>query len=160
MWCAPSDRGKAQVTVLLAKKIIPQLLIVEQADTQDTTPYWQTFPDQIEFWASFDKDPNSWYELPNDRFQGRELAAAQALPHGFIMLGRWHYELHHRNRAQAFRISVDQPTNLVSFRVNSNHGNADQVCLHKLRLYGTPEQPDDHYRGSKMYDEDPEEVQK
>ncbi|KAL8796155.1 MAG: hypothetical protein Q9195_001488 [Heterodermia aff. obscurata] len=147
MWCAPSDRGQAQITILLAEKIIPNILIVEQADSKDTTPYWQTFPDQIEFWASFDEDAPepiitfvpSWVSGATN--QGRELTDVQALPSSFKMLGRWNYELRNSHLKQAFHISVTQPTNLVSFRVNSNHGDADQMCLHKLRLYGNPVQP-------------------
>lgn len=142
MWCAPSDHGQAQITVLLAKKIIPHVLIVEQLDTKDTTPYWQSFPDQIELWASFDetaREPIITFfpsMVPGAQTQGRKLDV-EALPKSFKMLGRWHYELHNRRRKQIFDIAVDQPTNMVSFRVNSNHGDVDQICLHKLRLYGT-----------------------
>ena len=164
MWCAPSDHGKAQITVLLGKKIIPRVLIVEQVDTKDTTPYWQSFPDQIEFWASFDEDARepiithwpSW--VPGEKTQGRKLANAQALPSSFKMLGRWNYDLANRRRKQAFHIDVDQFTNLVSFRVNTNHGDADQMCLHRLRLYGMAEPEMDP--GRKIYDEDREYVLK
>ena len=146
MWCAPSDHGKAQVTVLLAKKIIPQILVVEQTDIQATTPYWQTFPNQIEFWARFDENAKepiirhvpSWVPGPHN---DRKLADAQALPSSFKLLGRWYYEIHKNHRKQFFEMAVNQPTDLVSFRVNSNHGDADQICLHKLRLYGEPVEP-------------------
>ena len=146
MWCAPTDRGKAQVTVLLAQKIFPTKLIVEQADTMDTSPFWQTFPSQIEVWASFDPgvDPNITHwptGLEGHVSQGRKLAPAQALPSSFKMLGRWKYDVASRQRKQGFSIYVNKPTKLVSVRVNSNHGDSDQTCLHKLRLFGNPTEP-------------------
>lgn len=100
---------------------------------------YATYPKQIELWARVDLDnPVRDYDFAPDpdEFQGKELAAAQALPDDFYLIGRWDYKLGANLAKQSFIIPIGVLTNAVAVRVNSNWGNAEQTCLHKLQLFG------------------------
>ena len=143
MWCAPSVHGKAQVTVLLPGTMIPKRLVIEQAQTKaqslDDQP---TYPKGVELYAQRLHHPA---QLPRDKEiivpkghddQGRELAQEQVLPNDFELIGVWTYDNNAGVKKQSFIPQKSIVTSTVAVRVVSNWGDAEQICLHSLQLFG------------------------
>ena len=133
---------------MLPRMVTPKVLVVEQTHTLDQTLDWTSYPRQIELWGRIKDDSYmlsenfklwQWpreYRFAPDREDKKELAAAQALPKNFFLLGRWTYKLGDNLAKQAFNVPIHAITDMVAVRVNSNWGSAEYTCMHKLQLFG------------------------
>ena len=152
-WCAPPSSGKLQLTVILCRTIAPTDLVVEHA-AMDEMP--------VGFMGSSPREVELWIYVPNDRTratlmeaisltqpslledsspQHKTLGADQALPLGYVPVGRWQYDIWTKQALQTFTVPLPLAhygvsTSKVAVRVNSNWGNVDFTCLSRLRLYG------------------------
>lgn len=153
MWCAPSDRGKAQITVHMGAPMAPKELVIHQALAYGEAIDVDTYPKEIELWVSIEDDEKREKvlafmkdEIPTiisktKSQEGRHLAKAQALPDTFIPIGRWDYNVLKNQARQNFEMlrRIEQfniSTTMASVRVNSNWGNTEATCLHQVSLYG------------------------
>lgn len=151
-WCAPPSRGKLQLTVITARSIAPRELIVEHI-AKDATVNIGMAPREIELWVEIE-NPDVRFEVyrailasdpsllhPSSPQLDRELAAAQALPPDFMLVGRFLYDINTNQAIQNFNVPLDldflgvQSTRFA-VRVNSNWGSYDATCINRLRLHG------------------------
>ena len=151
-WCAPSSRGKLQLTVHTARPIAPNELIVEHI-AKGATIFVGMAPREIELWADI-QDPDAFTNLQrailtHDRSlllesspqSDKELAPSQALPITFLPIGRFHYDVNNNQAVQNFIVPIDLAamgikSSRFAFRANSNWGSYDATCINRLRLHG------------------------
>ena len=164
MWCAPSDRGKAQITVNMAVTMIPQELVIQQNLAYSEALDADTYPKEIELWVDIKDDEKRANILRQTirRYpvimkktvsqEGRYLAKAQTLPDTFVPIGMWTYDVRSNLARQSFTIHEihnfsNITTTTASVRVNSNWGNTEATCLHQVSLYG------EQAHGRKVYND-------
>ena len=173
MWCAPSDRGKAQITVRMAAAISPNKIQIQQSFSMEEAFNADTYPKEFELWVDIEDDQKreailarvlrSYPDiLDRDESQkGRKLSPAQTLPASFVPLGRWHYGIFNKYAArETFEIStrldsLNASTTTAAVRINSNWGNAEATCLHQVSLFGRQISPPVRYYASPAPDEIP-----
>lgn len=150
-WCAPSTRGKLQLTVILERAIAPTELIVENI-AKDATPISTSAPREVELWIEIlDEDVRAsvsdaigrttdLWESSSPQAQ-KELDPKVSLGENWVPVGRWTYNIWNQQEVQTF--GVDVPlleygvrTEKVAVRVNSNWGDIGYTCVNRLRLHG------------------------
>ena len=172
-WCAPpSDNpwaGRAQLGVLLPRKIFPTELVIEHIPAGATFDI-HSAPKEIELWAKIEDDAareavgNAVFPLlpddstavnPND-FSQKLADPMRSLDHTFVRIGKWKYDIHSSaNNIQTFHVPVDLKyfnavVNKVAVRSLNNWGLSSYTCFYRLKLHGdlaVPEealQPDKH----------------
>ena len=152
-WCAPPSSGKLQLTVVLCRTIAPTELVVEHA-AMDEMPvgFMGSSPREVELliYVPDDRTRATLMEaitlmqpslLEDSSPQGKTIGHDQALPPGYVRVGRWQYDIWTNQALQTFTIPLPLAhygvsTSRVAVRVNSNWGNVDFTCLSRLRLYG------------------------
>lgn len=122
--------------------MIPKLLVIEQAQTKaQSLDGHPTYPKGVELYAL---RSHHAAQLPQDKEivepddhedQGRQLAPEQVLPNGFERIGLWKYD-EAGPAKQSFIPQKNIVTSTVAVRVVSNWGDAEQICLHSLQLFG------------------------
>ncbi|KAI4137012.1 MAG: hypothetical protein LQ341_005326 [Variospora aurantia] len=148
-WCAAAGEAKLQLGVSVRGPMTPTELVVEyNPSSLAFDPHMVPAPKEIELWMRVldDTTRESVYKSVEarygDTFEQRPLTGApNALPYGFIPVGRWDYDLHAPEHAQTLRIDVDLQgarTSQLVVRVNSNWANDPFSCLYRLRLHGVP----------------------
>lgn len=162
MWCAPSNHGKAQVTVMMAAQMAPTELVIRQNLAMSEALDADTYPKEIELWVDIEDDKAREAILADvlKRFpdimtkteaqRGRQLAEAQALPSTFIPVGRYLYDVNANQAVQGWPIRTNighynASTMRAAIRISSNWGNIESTCLHEVSLYG------DHKDERKVY---------
>ena len=171
MWCAPSDRGKAQITVRMAAAISPNKIQIQQSFSMEASLNADTYPKEFELWVDIEDDHKreailarvlrSYPDiLDRDESQkGRKLSPAQTLPATFVPIGRWHYGIFDKYAArETFEINTrldnfNASTTTAAVRINSNWGNAEAICLHQVSLFGRQISPPVKYYASPAPDE-------
>ena len=154
MWCAPSDRGKAQITVHMAAAISPHTIQIQQSFSMDESLNADTYPKEFELWVEIEDEQKRQAILArvlrtypdildrDETQKGRKLSPAQTLPATFVPIGRWHYGIFRKYAAsEDFEIStrlhsLNASTTTAAVRINSNWGNAEATCLHQVSLFG------------------------
>ena len=151
-FCAPSGRGKLQLTVMPPRVISPTELVVEHLH-KDATFEVGNAPKEVELWIEVQDDdvraivsdaigkmyPEFWQTSSPQR--DKELHEAQALPQDFVPVGRWIYNIYQRDHIQTFKVPIPLieygvATGAIAVRVNSNWGDVGPTCLYRLRLHG------------------------
>lgn len=135
-WCAaPSDKGKAQIAVLLPHAIYPKKVTVEHVP-KEGTPDPKSAPKNMELWVEI-RDAE-------ERERVGELAPKcdehSSLPTSYVCIGQFEYNIQGVNHVQTFPLAVDTelarvPINKAVVRVTENWGR-DWTCLYRLRLHG------------------------
>ena len=150
-WCAPSSRGKLQLTVLTARPIAPKQLMVEHI-AKGATIFVGMAPREIELWADIG-DPEAFFNLerailasdpsldPSSTQSDKELASSQALPSTFLPVARFYYDINSNQAIQSFNVPFDLAamgikSSRFAVRANSNWGSYDATCINRLRLHG------------------------
>lgn len=153
MWCAPSQHGKAQMTMKMAAAMSPEDLFITQRLAYSEALDLDSYPKEIELWvlirdsqarAAIVADVLTHYPdilTKTESQEDRHLAADQTLPKSFIPLGRFTYDVRRNQAQQGWIIKTaisrfNVSTTAVSIRVNSNWGNLASTCLHQVSLYG------------------------
>lgn len=151
-WCAPSTRGKLQVTVLTARELAPTQLVIEHG-TRETTLLVGAAPRELELWIEI-KDTEirgrvsdaigrlfpEIFETSTPQVEGNLDPTVNLGPH-FVPVGRWTYNIHRGQAVQTFRLALplrEYGANSTKFsiRANSNWGNSDFTCLNRIRMHG------------------------
>ncbi|KAI4277116.1 MAG: hypothetical protein LQ337_002037 [Flavoplaca oasis] len=140
-WCAAAGDAVLQLAATVQGPMTPTELVVEynpnskQIDSR-TVPA----PKEIELWMSVSDDVLR--ESIGQQFEalyGPTNSLIKALPHEYVPIGRWMYDLHSSNYMQAFEIPIhlkQATTGNVVVRVNSNWAQSPFTCLYRLRLHG------------------------
>lgn len=153
MWCAPSQHGKAQMTIKMAAAMSPEDLFITQSLVYSEALDLDSYPKEIELWvfiqdnqarAAILADVLTHYPdilTKTESQEDRHLAADQTLPKGFIPLGRFTYDVRRNQAQQGWTVKTaisrfNVSTTAISIRVNSNWGNLASTCLHQVSLYG------------------------
>ncbi|MCJ1394549.1 hypothetical protein MMC18_007428 [Xylographa bjoerkii] len=152
-WCAPPSGGKAQLTVLLPRKIVPTHLVIEHIP-QGATLDIGSAPREVELWVQIE-DPEARVRVIDAALTVPTLAeesllsartlpvygAAAALDKTWIRIGRWEYDIFAANHVQSFAVPVELDhfqvaVDKVSVRVRKNWGMKDYTCLYRLKMHG------------------------
>ncbi|MCJ1382295.1 hypothetical protein MMC17_005408 [Xylographa soralifera] len=152
-WCAPPSGGRAQLTVLLPRKIVPTHLVIEHIPEGATLDIGAA-PKDVELWVQIE-DPEARMRVINAAMTVPTLAeesllaartmpvygAATALDKSWIRIGRWEYNIHAANHVQSFEVPVELDhfqvaIDKVSVRVRNNWGMKDYTCLYRLKMHG------------------------
>ncbi|KAL8673941.1 MAG: hypothetical protein Q9168_001636 [Polycauliona sp. 1 TL-2023] len=140
-WCAAAGDAVLQLAANVKGPMTPTELVVEynpnskQIDSR-TVPA----PKEIELWMKVSDDVLR--ESIGQEFEalyGSTNDLVKALPHEYVPIGRWTYDLHSSNYVQAFEIPIklkEATTSNVVVRVNSNWAESPFTCLYRLRLHG------------------------
>lgn len=140
-WCAAAGDAVLQLAATVKGPMTPTELVVEynpnskQIDSR-TVPA----PKEIELWMSVSDDVLR--ESIGQEFEtlyGPRQGFVKALPHEYVPIGRWMYDLHSSNHMQALQIPInlkEATTGDVVVRVNSNWAESPFTCLYRLRLHG------------------------
>lgn len=164
MWCAPSTRGKAQITIRMAARMSPERLAITQNMAYSEALNLDSYPKEFELWAHVADDKAREAILAEvlqiypdiltktESQYDRHLAPEHTLPDSFVPLGRYSYDVRfnqaHQNWAVKTAISqYNVSTIAVAIRINSNWGNLESTCLHQVSLYG------EHMDERKVYDD-------
>lgn len=153
-YCAPTDRGKLQLAVLLPRPVTPTQLVIEHYARDDLpTAASAAAPKELELWASISDGAvravvartivQSFPDIFTKKATqaNRFLHPMQMLNSTWVPIGRWIYDIYAYQNVQEFRIPIDLvrlgvTVNEVAIRVNSNWGNVDLTCLARVRMYG------------------------
>ncbi|KAL9005154.1 MAG: hypothetical protein Q9188_002068 [Gyalolechia gomerana] len=152
-WCAAAGDGKLQLAVAVDGPMTPTELVIEHnPNSKQVNPRKVPAPKEIELWIqvldddlreSIGRDIKAIYKKNFDEDPGSSVVAA--LPKEYVPVGRWVYDFHSPEYAQAFEIPVDlrgAHVYQVAVRVNSNWANDPFTCLYRLRLHGVSHHPD------------------
>ena len=137
-WCAAasSDRGKAQLAVLMPRSIVPTSFTVEHMPSQGTYDIGAA-PKELEVWVhapAFDASPDKVAALP--RCSGAPPAD------DYICIGKGRYDVHASNHVQNFPLYAGAdvgPVRSAIIRVINNWGR-DWTCLYRVRMHGKGEE--------------------
>ena len=151
-YCAPSERGKLQLTVYSPRAIAPTELVVEHLHKEATFAIGNA-PKEVELWIHIADEetrakvsdaigsmfPEYWQTSSPQA--NKELHEDQALDGSFVPVGRWIYNIYERENTQSFRIPIHLEdygvkTRVIAIRVNSNWGDVGPTCLYRLKLHG------------------------
>ena len=163
MWCAPSDRGKAQITVSMAAAMSPEFLRIHQNLALIEALEVDSYPKEVELWVDIKDDEAREVVLADvvkryptilnrtESQRGRRLAAAQTLPASFIPLGRYTYDVRLNKAEQGWYVKTplywfNTSTTTAAVRINSNWGNTEATCLHEVSLFGMHLDEEREYR--------------
>lgn len=151
-WCAPPSNGKLQLTVVLPRTIATTELVIEHASMNEMpvgsmgsapkeVELWIHIPDDITRAAVLDAIDHMHPSLLEESSPQNKAIGDQALPSGYVRVGRWDYDIWTKQRIQTFLVPFSLEgfgvsTNKVAIRINSNWGNQPFTCLNRLRLHG------------------------
>ena len=146
-WCAAesTEKGKAQLAVILSHHISPDRLIIDHIPARGTLGI-ASAPRDFELWAETDSVAQAAtlrekitalfadYSIQSC-ISGTTPPSASA-----ICIGQGRYDIHGNNWVQTFQTFVNMQavgltTNKIYFRATSNWG-ADHTCIYRLRLTG------------------------
>lgn len=140
-WCAAAGDAVLQLAATVKGPMTPTELVVEynpnskQIDSR-TVPA----PKEIELWMSVSDDVlRESIGREFETLYGPSEGFVKALPHEYVPIGRWTYDLHSSNHMQAFEVPIslkEATTGNVVVRVNSNWAESPFTCLYRLRLHG------------------------
>lgn len=157
-WCAPpsdhKDLGRAQLGVLLPRKIFPTELVIEHIPASATLDI-HAAPKEIELWAMIEDETareavgNAIFPLlpddsvavnPEDK-RWKLVDPRGMLDRRYIRLGKWRYDIHSANNIQTFRVPVNLQhfgavVNKVVVRSMENWGGTSYTCFYRLKLHG------------------------
>lgn len=153
-FCAPSDRGKLQLVVLLPRSVTPTTFVIEHYPREELpTSMSGAAPKEFELWTSISDDvlrdliarniikhfPDIFIKISTQ--PNRFLSPKQSLNYTWVPVGRWIYDVYAYENVQEFKIPVDLERfgvviSQVAIRVNSNWGNVDRTCLARVQMYG------------------------
>lgn len=151
-WCAPSDRGKLQLAVIMPRSIAPDLFVIEHFPKSELIMFGAA-PKEVELWIRImDEHVRGAVKTSVSTFfpdimsptvpqGGKTLDQKQALDETWVLVGRWKYKIDNRKNVQGFEIPSDLhglgvSANEAAVRVNSNWGNLDATCLYRVVLHG------------------------
>ena len=157
-WCAPPTghpwAGRAQIGVLLPRKIFPTELVLEHIPASATYDI-HSAPKEIELWAKIeDKAARDavgtaiFPLLPDDstavnpsNFLQKLDDPMKSLDYTYIRIGKWKYDIHAPNNVQTFRVPIDLAhfnavVNKVVVRSLNNWGTTSYTCFYRLKLHG------------------------
>ncbi|KAA6409342.1 MAG: hypothetical protein FRX48_06895 [Lasallia pustulata] len=157
-WCAPPTghpwAGRAQIGVLLPRKIFPTELVLEHIPASATYDI-HSAPKEIELWAKIedkaarDAVGNAIFPLlPDDStavnpsdFSLKFDDPTKSLDYTYIRIGKWKYDIHAPDNVQTFRVPIDMAhfdavVNKVVVRSLSNWGVTSYTCFYRLKLHG------------------------
>ena len=159
-WCTPPtpSGGKAQLAVILPRKIVPTQLVVEHIP-RDATLDIGAAPRGIELWIPIvDRDKRqavasaSLQKFGEDEESIRlsHKKASKSLDYTWVRIGTWRYNIFSSENVQTFNIDFRLEdfrvaVNKVAVRVHSNWGTRDYVCLYRLKLFGLLAEEDPMY---------------
>jgi len=137
-WCAAasSDRGKAQLGVLMPRPIVPTSFTVEHMPSQGTFDIGAA-PKELEVWVkapAFDAAPDKVDALPR--------CAGTPPADDYICIGKGRYDVHASNHVQNFPLYAGVDVGTVTdavIRVVNNWGR-DWTCLYRVRMHGKGEE--------------------
>ena len=151
-WCAPSSRGKLQLTVNVARPIAPEELIIEHIAKGATISVGMA-PREVELWVEVENEID-FFEMQRAIIASqpsllqdsspdceKQLAPAQALPETFLPIARFYYDVYGNQAVQSFAVpfnlaAMGIKTSRIAIRANSNWGSYDATCINRVRLHG------------------------
>lgn len=154
-WCAPPTShpwaGRAQIGVLLPRKVFPSELVIEHIPASATFDI-HAAPKELELWAKIEDDAareavgnaifpdDSIADNPGDSTRKFD-DPMKSLDHTYVRIGRWKYDIHAPNNIQTFRVLIDlrhfnAVVNKVVVRSLSNWGVNSYTCFYRLKLHG------------------------
>jgi len=153
MWCAPSQHGKAQMTIKMAAAMSPENLFITQSLAYSEALDVDSYPKEIELWVLIRESQvrkailaevlNHYPDIQTktESQENRHLAEDQTLPKSFIPLGRFTYDVRRNQAQQGWIVKTaisrfNVSTTAIAIRINSNWGNLASTCLHQVSLYG------------------------
>lgn len=130
-WCAAesSEKGKAQVGVIMPSRIIPTSLTIEHIPAQGTLDI-----------ASAPKDFEVWV-LATASAPSLQECSGPPPAKDFVCVGKAAYDIHAPNHVQNFPLWGGEEVGLVQtavVRVESNWGQ-DWTCVYRIRMHGQSE---------------------
>ncbi|KAI9827206.1 MAG: hypothetical protein M1832_005343 [Thelocarpon impressellum] len=142
-WCTPSNAGRAQIAVLLPRRIFPTDITVEHIPKTATLDIGSA-PRHLELWAQVlnpdalriarSRATDLWgAQLPDE-------GGARGLDETFVRVAKWDFNPHGRSHVQSHRLDVDMQdvraaVDKVVLRTKGNWG-AAQTCLYRARMGG------------------------
>lgn len=147
-WCAAesSDKGKAQLAVLMPYPIYPTKVTVEHIPMGGTLDI-SSAPKTMELWAQVmdaekREEVNALREATGIVGGG---CSEQSMGPNYVCLGRWKYNIHGLNHVQTFALDVNLrqagvTTQKAVVRVTQNWGR-EWTCLYRIRMHGDLEKP-------------------
>lgn len=153
-WCAGIRAANgstipADVAVRIAKLVVPQYIVLEHIDPAATTDPL-SMPKDIEVWAAFE-DPVrrervlDWMAAkfpevgPDHRWVAQKLAKIGAFQYQFRERDGGIYV--HKLSDELGRMGA--ATDLVAVRAVTNYGADDHTCFYRVRMYGSPLEPEE-----------------
>lgn len=141
-WCAPPGRGKAQLAILLPRRIYPTAITVEHIQPGASLDI-AAAPKDMELWAQI-HDEETREAVANAAFPllGEDaIDSSNNLGPSYVRVGKWQYSIHKPNHVQTFAVNVDlehfgAKVEKVVVRATSNWGGQDYTCFYRLRLFG------------------------
>ncbi|KAG8527635.1 uncharacterized protein KY384_007788 [Bacidia gigantensis] len=151
-WCAPPSYGQLQLAIITSRMISPTELIIEHLP-RGAAIYIGTAPRQIELWMEI-SDRESYtklYDVTKATYPEllarsspqslRDLDDDQALPGGYIRIGRWTYDIRNPQYKQTFTVpfalkELEVKSNHFALRVLDNWGDNVETCIYRTRLHG------------------------
>ncbi|KAJ9627935.1 hypothetical protein H2203_003154 [Taxawa tesnikishii (nom. ined.)] len=142
-WCAAesTEKGKAQIGVLMPRPIVPTSVTIEHIPSQGTLDI-ASAPKKVEIWVQTNMEASvsgKWERNSIKEFQ-QECGTVPAP--GYVCAGHAEYDVHGFNHVQNFPLQRGEWIGLVNkavVRVVNNWGQ-DWTCLYRVRMHGLTEE--------------------
>lgn len=131
-WCAAesTDKGKAQVGVIIPRPIVPTSITIEHIPARGTLDIGAA-PKEFEVWVTNTEHPSP----PENRVH--DLSCGEQPAKDFVCIGKGKYDVHGPNHIQNFGLQAADlgVVNKAVVKVKNNWGK-DYTCIYRIRLHG------------------------
>ncbi|KAI9842940.1 MAG: hypothetical protein M1838_002916 [Thelocarpon superellum] len=140
-WCTPSAEGKAQLAVVLPRKMWPTEITVEHIPSTATLEV-DSAPRLLELWAEvLDPAARDLVLEKSSRLGPQPSPSDVSLPPTFVRIAEWEYNIHWAVHVQVHELFVDMQrmdaaVSKAVVRVAKNWGDSPHTCLYRVRLGG------------------------
>lgn len=131
-WCAAesTDKGKAQVGVLIPQPIVPTSITIEHIPARGTLDIGAA-PKEFEVWVI-----NTEHSFPPEN-RVHDLSCGDQPAKDFVCIGKGKYDIHAPNHIQNFGLQAADlgAVNKAVVKVKNNWGKS-YTCIYRIRLHG------------------------
>lgn len=144
-WCSPANADEGfgpSLAVIMGSNIYPEEVVIEHIKSSAAIEPGSA-PKELELLAYVpDIDHYNAIKKASSELFPEEANSIDKLPHRYVRVGTFMYDINNSNNIQAFPVQLDTKlfkahTNKLIVRAKSNWGSVPYTCLYRVRVHGS-----------------------